>query len=94
MAKYLTKEINLIVKDPRDSGLAQLVNETLAELSGIELYEISESGISKTMKDGDGEYIFELIDIKYHTQYRAHKDDMIHSALVIYAYHAKSKLVE
>ena len=46
------------------------------------------------MKDGDGEYIFELIDIKYHTQYRAHKDDMIHSALVIYAYHAKSKLVE
>ena len=51
MTKYLTKEINLIVKDPRDSELQQLVNETLAELSGIELHEISESDISKTIKE-------------------------------------------
>lgn len=87
MTKYLTKEINLIVKDPRDSELQQLVNETLAELSGI-----LEGFLMKP--DESREYIFELIDIKYHTQYRAHKDDMIHSALVIYAYHAKSKLVE
>ena len=94
MTKYLTKEINLIVKDPRDSELQQLVNETLAELSGIELHEISESDISKTIKEESGEYIFELIDLKYHTQYRAHKDDMIHSALIIYAYHPKSELVE
>ena len=79
MTKYLTKEINLIVKDPRDSTLQGVVNENLAELS-----DLAESGSS----------IFELIDIKYHTQFRASENDMVHSALIIYAYHPKSELVE
>ena len=79
MTKYLTKEINLIVRDPRDSTLQDVVNENLAELS-----DLAESGGS----------IFELIDIKYHTQFRASENDMVHSALIIYVWHFKSELVE
>ena len=77
MTEYLTKEINLIVRDPRDSKLQAVVNESLAQLS-----------------DSVSEYIFELIDIKYHTQFRASENDMVHSALIIYVYHSKSELVE
>ena len=41
-----------------------------------------------------GGSIFELIDIKYHTQFRASENDMVHSALIIYVWHFKSELVE
>ena len=77
MTKYLTKEINIKVNDPKDSKLQDVVNESLSDLS----------------KESDT-HIFELIDIKYHTQWMVTMQDMVHSALIIYAYHPKSKLVE